>query len=199
MTEKTLNKFIKLNARGFTIIEMFISMIALIILMAVVYYLFGYHAGQGLVVEDQIDQQQDARMALQRISRDLRSAHRYEFADSKLTIWSFRGKPTVNFTGKGNNASVEAIEYYLDGDKLMYNNITTSQKKELARNVAGFKVFTQEDYVAVKFEAEVEVMFERQTFSKVNTTLFTKVFPRFIYQAKRYNGFFSLVDEYADY
>ncbi len=185
--------------KGFTMIEMLISMVALLVLMAIVYYLFGHHAGQGLLVDDQIGQQHDARMALQLISRDLRSAHKYEFAGSKLKIYAFRGKPTVSFDGKGANAAVEIIEYYLDKDELYYNNLTSSNKKKIAKNVTSFNVFSEDDYVAVKFEAEVEVMFERQSYSKVNTMLLTKVFPRFIYQAKKYDGYFSLVDQYGDY
>jgi prepilin-type N-terminal cleavage/methylation domain-containing protein len=187
------------SGRGFTMIEMIISMVALLILMAIVYYLFSHHAGQGLVVEDQIGQQHDARMALQLISRDLRSAHHYEFAGSKLNIHVFRGKPTVSFDGNGNNAAFEKVEYFLEGGELFYNNITTSARRKIAKNVTSFNVFSEDDYVAVKFEAEVEVMFERQTYSKVNTMLFTKVFPRFVYQAKKYDGFFSLVDKHGDY
>ncbi len=185
--------------RGFTMIEMIISMVALLVLMAIVYYLFGHHAGQGLVVDDQIGQQHDARMALQLISRDLRSAHRYEFSGSKLVIHVFRGKPTVSFDGNGNNAAFEKVEYFLEGSGLFYNNITTSFKRLIAKNVTSFNVFSEDDYVAVKFEAEVEVMFERQSYSKVNTMLFTKVFPRFVFQSKKYAGFFSLVDDDGDY
>ncbi len=187
------------SSRGFTMIEMIISMVALLVLMAIVYYLFEHHAGRGLVVDDQIGQQHDARMALQLISRDLRSAHQYQFEGSKLTIHAFRGKPTVSFEGHGNNAAFEKIEYFLEGRELFYNNLTTSSKRLIAKNVASFNVFSEDDYVAVKFEAEVEVMFERQSYSKVNTMLFTKVFPRFVYQAKKYAGFFSLVDKDGDY
>ena len=93
MNELTGKNSIKLSSRrGFTIIELFVSMVALLILMAIVYYLFGYHAVQGLNVEGQIDQQQDARMALQLISRDLRSAHSYEFDGSTLKIYVFKNK-----------------------------------------------------------------------------------------------------------
>ena len=192
------------NRRGFTIIELFVSMVALLILMAIVYYLFGYHAVQGLNVEGQIDQQQDARMALQLISRDLRSAHSYEFDGSTLKIYVFKGKPTVSFAGKGSNATVETVEYSHDKatGKLMFRAGKTgseSKPKEIASNVSQFKVFTKEDYVAINFEAEVDVKFERETYTKVKTTLLTKVFPRFIYQAKKFKGFFSLVDEYEDY
>lgn len=190
-------------SKGFTIIELFISMIALLILMAIVYYLFGSHASRGIGVESQIDQQQDARLAMQLISRDLRSAHSYEFDGATLKINVFRGKPTVSFAGKGSNATVETVEYSCDSSGVLLLRTGKvgqgSKPKELARNVSSFQVFTQEDYVAIKFEAEIDVMFERETYSKVKTTLLTKVFPRFIYQAKKYDGFFSLVDEYEDF
>jgi len=180
-------------------LELMISTVALIIMMIVVYYLFGSQVPEGLKTDTQVEQQHDARMAIQLMSRDLRSAQAVEFGASKLAIRSFIGKPNIGLNAGNTAASTQNIEYYLDGSSLYYNNKTTSNKKEIAKNITTFKVFMQEDYVAIKLEAEIEVMFERQTFSKVNTVLFTKVFPRHLYQAKKYPGFFSFIDNNNDF
>ncbi len=189
-----------INKKGFTLIEMIISTVALIIMMATVYYLFGTQVPRIMTDDINIDQQQDARMALQRISKDLRGAHSVEYKDSKLTIKYFRGKPTVGFPNTGlGAANTESVEYYLDGDKLSYSNKTTSKKEVIAKNVKDLKIFIKPEYVAVKIEAEVEVIVERQKYDKVNTTLLTKVYPRYLFQSARYKGFFSWVDDNMDY
>lgn len=189
-----------INKKGFTLIEMIISTVALLMMMATVYYLFGTQVPRGIIDETRIDQQQDARMALQRINKDLRGAHTIDYKNSKLTINCFRGKPTVGFPNAGPGAAnTETIEYFVDGGKLYYSNKTTSKKEVIAENVKEFKIFIKPEYVAVKIEAEVEVMIERQKYDKVNTTLLTKVYPRYKFQSARYPGFFSWVDEHGDY
>jgi len=189
-----------INKKGFTLIEMIISTVALIIMMATVYYLFGTQVPRGMVDETRIEQQKDARMAVQRISKDLRGAHSVEYKDSKLTMKCFRGKPTVGFPNAGlGAANTETIEYYIDGGKLCCANKTTSKKEIIAENVKDFKIFIKPEYVAVKLEAEVEVMVDRQRYDKVNTTLLTKVYPRYLFQSARYKGFFSWVDDNMDY
>lgn len=202
----TIKNFILNFKKGFTLVEMFISMIALLILMAIVYFLFGSHASRGVSIESQIDIQQDARTALQLISRDLRGAHSYEFDGKTLKINVFCGKPLVSFAGKGSNAVTNTVEYTRENNGvLLYKSgkIGNTPPKELAKNISSFQVFTcnenQTEYVAVKLEAEIDVMFDREVYNKVKTTLFTKVVPRYISLAKKYDGFFSLVDDYEDY
>lgn len=188
------------SKKGLTMLELFISLVALALMMGVVYYLFGYFGSDIPIMEKSLDMQKDARMAIQLITRDLRGAHRVTYDNSRLTITAFRGKPTVAFPNGGlSAANTETISYYVDAEKLMYENKTASRKEVMAEKVKDFKVILKNDYVAVKLEAEAEAMFDRQVVGKSNVTLFTKVFPRYMSQAKKYKGYFSWVDEDGDY
>lgn len=186
--------------KGFTMIELFISIIAIILMMGIVTFLFRTYTETGFKDEEKIELQKDARLAIQRISKDLRRAHEAAYASSRLTIACFRGKPTLGFPNLGSKAAAtETVAYFLDGNKLMYENSSTQKKELIAENVKQFNVFIYDDYIALKLEAEADVILERQKYDKVSSTIMTKVYPRYLAQSKKYKGYFSSVDEDGTY
>ncbi|MEZ7890562.1 MAG: type II secretion system protein [Candidatus Wallbacteria bacterium] len=182
--------------KGFTIIEIFFSVIAIVLIMGIMMQLFGNYSGKGRVIEEKVELQKDARVALQRITKDIRRAHSIEYKSSKLSLQCFRGKPTI---GAASGANTEKVEYYLDGGKLIYESVTANKKEQIADNVKDFKIFEKKDYIGVKIEAEVEIYVEKQKYDKASTFLLSKVYPYYRMQSQRYKGYFSAVDEDKEY
>lgn len=185
---------------GFTIIELAVSAVATIVLIGVVHNLFTTNVGGGAIIESEIDLTSDARMAIHRMTLDVKRSHQVKVDGGKLALTCFTGKPLIGFPNNGTAAAqVEAVEYYLEKSDLVRNNLTTHEKKVIAKNVQSFKPILGKNVVGLTLQAEVEVYVERQKYDKVEITLYEKVYPVYLAERSKYKGYFCSVDEDGSY
>ncbi len=191
-----------INKRGFTIIELAVSAIAILLLLGVVFKLIQRNLYPGFVTDSKIDTQQDARMAIAFLTNDIRRSHQLKIESGKMTLKCFTGKPRIGYPNAGLEAAqVEIIEYYRAGKELYRDNKTTNVKKLVGKNVTDFRPTKSKDgsVVGLIIEAELEVLIERQVFDKVKTVIYTKVYPRHLAEKNLYKGYFCSVDEDGTY
>lgn len=188
--------------RGFTIIELAVSAVAMLLLLGVLYNLIQRNLYPAISTDDRIGTQKDARMAVAWLTQDIRRAHQLSIDTGKLSMNCFTGKPRTGYPNAGLEAAqVEAIEYYRDGDTLVRENKTTNFKQVVGNDVTDFRPVMAEKgrVVGLIIEAEVEVFIERKSYEKVKTVLYTKVFPRYPAERALYPGYFCSVDEDGTY
>ncbi len=187
---------------GYTLIELSVTAIAILLLVGVVYNLFTTHVYEGIETEVAQDLSSDARLAMHVIAIDVKRAQRVKIDGSKLTLHCFKGKPMIGFPNAGLEAAqVDQIEYYLDKDELVQHNVTTHARKVVAKNVNSFKAVAGKEggVVGIALEAECEVVIERQKFSKVKIALYEKIHPLHLSERAKYKGYFCSVDEDGTY
>lgn len=200
MTRRIPPRAVRAARAGYTLIELCVTAIATILLMGVVYNLFTHNVYEGVKTEAQGDLSADARMAMHRLTIDVKRAHAVSTESGKLKISAFTGRPRVGYPNNGLQAAqVEQIEYYLEKSDLVRNNLTTHRKDVVAKNVISFRPVAGKGVVALQLEAEVEVVIERQKYDKVRIALLEKVHPVHLSERAKYKGYFCSVDEDGTY
>jgi type II secretory pathway component PulJ len=188
--------------KGYTLIELAVSIIAILLLFGTGWSMFVKNIGSGNIVSGDLDTQADARLALSWMTTDIRRAHQLKIEDSKMTLNCFTGKPNIGYPNAGLDAAqVEIIEYFRKENELHRFNKTTNEDVVVSKNVTDFRPTQAKSgkVVALILEAELEVMIERNVYDRVKTVVYTKVYPRHIAEREKYKGYFCSVDEDGTY
>lgn len=84
------------NCSGMTLIELIVSIGIMLMILAVIFGFFSAGIKSWLISENQMDVQQNARIAFDWISRDLKVAEDYEIlSEDQLSITPYKGETLV--------------------------------------------------------------------------------------------------------